>query len=144
MTVVGGETFLRLTDPANYWLICMISNFHVRSYLRWETILGDWESGFQYIRDRSRSIKIRSMEILWNKIEEIQKGASRPPCNSDFINKIEGRSNTEFSQPQFVLESQSKSILQCTKWSGWLGSIRFSHRFVYKAWITRRALSALL
>ena len=35
-------------------------------------------------------------------IEELQKGAKHPLCNSDFINKIEGTSNTEFSQPQLV------------------------------------------
>ena len=32
-------------------------------------------------------------EILWNKIEELYKGAKPPQCNSDFMNKIEVRYN---------------------------------------------------
>ena len=29
-------------------------------------------------------------------IEELRQGSKRPQDNSDFLNKIEGRSNTEF------------------------------------------------
>ena len=36
------------------------------------------------------------------KIFQLHKVAKRPQCNSDFINKIGVRSNTEFSQPQLV------------------------------------------
>ena len=33
------------------------------------------------------------------KIKELRKGAKRPQCISDFMNKIEERSKTEFFQP---------------------------------------------
>ena len=34
------------------------------------------------------------MEILWNKIFELRKGMKHPQCNSNFMIKIVGRSNT--------------------------------------------------
>ena len=34
------------------------------------------------------------MEILWNKIFELRKGTNHPQCNSNFMIKIVGRSNT--------------------------------------------------
>ena len=43
---------------------------------------------------RLGEVSIRSTEILWNKIEKLQNRANYSPCNLDFINKIEGISNT--------------------------------------------------
>ena len=42
---------------------------------------------------RLGEVSIRSTEILWNKIEELQNRAKYSPCNLDFINKIVGISN---------------------------------------------------
>ena len=40
------------------------------------------------------------------KIEELRKGPKGPQCNSDFISKIEGRSNTAFFQPNRLDQSE--------------------------------------
>ena len=46
-------------------------------------------------------------------IKQLQKGVKRPSCNSDFINKIEGRSTTEFPN----LPSYSRLGVQTNTWN---------------------------
>ena len=67
----------------------------------------DW---FQSAKIRLRKLSIRSMEILWNKIEELRQDAKRPQGNSVFVNKIDGRSNTVFFPYPSDLYKQQAAI----------------------------------
>ena len=44
--------------------------------------------------------KIQEDTQEFRKIQEDTKGARHTPWNTDFVNKIEEKSNTVFSQPQ--------------------------------------------
>ena len=50
------------------------------------------------------------ISILLYKISELHKGAKRLQCNSDFMNKIEERSNTAFFQPNRLSDGSPDEI----------------------------------
>ena len=65
----------------------------MKSIKRFEQRMEDWAPRWdERVKLGNRSI--RSTEILWNKIFELCKGAKRLQYNSNFMNKIGGRSNT--------------------------------------------------
>ena len=61
---------------------------------------------FTFNQSYHRNLTKKIFQTIIQKIEELRKGPKGPQCNSDFISKIEGRSNTAFFQPNRLDQSE--------------------------------------
>ena len=59
-------------------------------------------------------------------IGELQKGAKHPPCSSDFINKTERKSNTEFPNLNSYNRLGSQTDLFHTEFNYKVGSLKYT------------------